>query len=73
MQVSQDLRHHLQNTFKADPLHDEIDYVADGVDPEIDELRVIAYHSDDLLLAYQQALIAHTGVSNVKVKYTNNQ
>jgi len=35
---------------------DDIDFVRDGYQSEIDELRKIAYHSDELLLQYQQEL-----------------
>lgn len=48
-------------------------YICDGYDTEIDELRRLAYHADDLLLQYQQELVSATGVSNVKIKYVQNQ
>ena len=50
-----------------------MDYIADGYDEEVDELRRVAYHSDDLLLAYQQEIIEHTGGAIVKLKYVTNQ
>jgi len=33
-----------------------MDFIADGVDTEIDELRKIAYHSDEMIMDYQQEL-----------------
>lgn len=59
--------------FKTDGLNDDIDYINDGYSSEIDELRKIAYHSDNLLLEYQQELVQATGITNVKVKYVSNQ
>ena len=54
-------------------MNDEIDYIRDGFDSEIDELRKIAYHSDELLIAYQQEVVQHAKIANIKVKYISNQ
>jgi DNA mismatch repair protein MutS len=64
---------YLNQLLKYDWLNDDIDYINDGYNTEIDELRKIAYHSDSLLLEYQQELVQKTGVANVKVKYVSNQ
>jgi hypothetical protein len=32
-------------------------FIAEGWNSEVDELRKIAFHSDDLLLQYQQFLV----------------
>lgn len=32
------------------------EYIADGFSPEVDELRKIAYHSDEVLMEYQALL-----------------
>ena len=50
----------LQQAFRDTTINDEMDYIRDGYDEEVDTLRKIAYHSDDLLVAYQQELNAHT-------------
>lgn len=51
----------LQNALKADEeLLGEYDYVAEGYDAEIAELRKVAYHSDEILLQYQQELVSKT-------------
>ena len=52
---------------------ERLNYIADGYDAEIDELRRLAYHADDLLLQYQQELVRHTWLSNIKLKYVQNQ
>jgi len=39
----------------------------------VDELRKIAFHSDDLLLQYQQFLVQQSWVQNVKLKFVMNQ
>jgi DNA mismatch repair ATPase MutS len=64
---------HLCDLLKTDGLNDDIDYIRDGYDAQIDELRQIAYHSDSLLLAYQQELVTATGITNIKIKYVSNQ
>lgn len=52
---------------------DDIDFIRDGYQDTIDELRKIAYHSDDLLVQYQQELTQIAGIPNVKVKFVLNQ
>jgi len=52
---------------------EDIDFIRDGYNAEIDNLRQIAYHSDELLLAYQQELCQVTGITNVKLKFIMNQ
>ena len=56
-----------------DQLIGDSDYIADGRDPQIDELRKLAYHSDDLLMSYQQKLVASSGITNIKLKFITNQ
>jgi len=51
---------YLEKILKHDGLNDDIDYINDGYSTEIDELRKIAYHSDSLLLEYQQELVQAT-------------
>ncbi|MDD3262984.1 MAG: DNA mismatch repair protein MutS [Candidatus Absconditabacteria bacterium] len=66
--------HNLQKTIKDDEdFADDINFIRDGVDKEIDRLRDIAFHSDKLLVDYQQFLAEITGISNVKVKFILNQ
>lgn len=48
-------------------------FIADWRNEEIDNLRKIAFHSDDLLLQYQQFLVKESGVQNVKLKFVMNQ
>lgn len=64
---------YLFDLLKEEGLNDEMDYIKDGFDAHIDELRKIAYHSDELLIAYQQEVMQHTKIPNVKVKYISNQ
>jgi len=45
--------------------------IADGVNPELDELRGIAYHSKDLLLAIQQRESERTGIPSLKIAFNN--
>lgn len=51
----------------------DMDFIKDGYDTEIDRLRKIAYHSDELLMEYQHFLVQQTGISNIKLKYVMNQ
>lgn len=53
----QHLYNYLEQLLKNDEeYHDDMDFIRDGYNQDIDELRKIAYHSDDLLLQYQQEL-----------------
>jgi DNA mismatch repair ATPase MutS len=48
---------HLEQLLKNDEEYkDDIDFIRDGYQEKIDELRKIAYHSDELLMQYQQEL-----------------
>jgi hypothetical protein len=40
--------------------HSESFGIRDGYDSVIDQLRTIAYHSDDLLLQYQKRIVEAT-------------
>ncbi len=62
----------IDQVLKPEIVSDEIDYIKDWYDSKIDELRKIAYHSDDLLLAYQAELSKFFALP-VKLKYINNQ
>ncbi len=63
----------LNSSLKDEIASDDIDFIADGYDPQIDELRKIAYHSDELLLAYHLRLVTATKLTNLKLKYVTNQ
>jgi len=70
----EDFYQNLQITIKDDEnFADDMNFICDGVDAEIDRLRKIAFHSDNLLLEYQQFLAEITGINNVKVKFILNQ
>ncbi len=43
--------------------------MADGFDAELDELRQIAHHSDQYLLAMEARERARTGIANLRVQY----
>lgn len=67
-------RHDRLQTVLQEEVRDErSNYIADWYNTEIDELRRLAYHADDLLLQYQQELVWQTGVTNIKIKYIQNQ
>ena len=64
----------LERALKTDEeVRMDTDFISDGYHSEIDRLRKIAYHSDELLMEYQQFLVQHTGISNIKLKYVMNQ
>ena len=48
-------------------------FIADWYNEEVDRLRWIAFHSDDLLIQYQQFLVQQSWVQNVKLKFVMNQ
>ncbi|MFM1932587.1 MAG: hypothetical protein RL226_1890 [Bacteroidota bacterium] len=45
--------------------------IRDGVNPELDELRTIAFHGKDLLMEIQQREIENTGITSLKVAFNN--
>ena len=47
------------------------DVIAEGVDPELDELRRIARHGKDYLLEVQQRESERTGISSLKIGFNN--
>jgi len=56
-----DLYKYLVNLIKKDDEYkDDINFINDKYNSEIDELRKIAYHSDELLFNYQQELVKLT-------------
>ncbi len=70
----QHIYNYLHQLLKNDEEYQEdINYIRDGYDEDIDHLRKLVYHSDELLLQYQQALTASTGISNIKIKFILNQ
>ena len=48
-------------------------YIQDGFSDDVDKLRKVAFHSDDLLLQYQQELVKLTDIQAIKIKYITNQ
>ncbi|HMT00712.1 MAG TPA: DNA mismatch repair protein MutS [Candidatus Absconditabacterales bacterium] len=71
--VIKDLAKKLDETLTEVIVSDEMNYIADGYSSEIDELKKMVYHSDSLLLEYQQDLVKYTGVQNIKLKYIVHQ
>ncbi len=70
----QHLFNHLEQILKNDDeYHDDIDFIRDGYQDQIDELRKIAYHSDDLLMQYQQELAQIAWIPTVKARFIINQ
>ncbi|UFX82575.1 DNA mismatch repair protein MutS [Candidatus Absconditicoccus praedator] len=61
----------LSSAIKEQPTENE--YIKDGYDQQIDELRQIAYNSSKLILEYQQQIVQKTGIQGVKIKYISNQ
>ena len=57
---------------KDEIVDENIDYIVDWIDSKLDEMRKIAYHSDEMLLDYQKQLISETNLS-FKIKYIQNQ
>lgn len=67
------IRDRIAREIKEDPpmaLH-KGEVMADGVSPELDELRNVAYHSKDLLAAIQVRESEKTGIPSLKIAYNN--
>lgn len=57
-----------------DPLNNQIQkggVIADGIDPELDDLRRIALHGKDYLARIQQRESETTGIPSLKISYNN--
>jgi DNA mismatch repair protein MutS len=48
-------------------------FIRDGYSEDIDALKKVAFHSDELLLAYQQELVQYTGAIGLKMRFVKNQ
>ena len=70
----QELYQYLMVVIKEDEyVKNDIDFISDGFDEDIDNLRKVAYNSDEMLMEYQQELVKKSNVWNVKLKYVVNQ
>lgn len=67
------LRDRIDREIKNDPplLVNKGGVIADHVDPELDELRKIAFSGKDYLLQIQQREIEQTGIPSLKIAYNN--
>ena len=69
-----EVRERIEQTIYPDPETNQIQkggIIADGVDPELDDLRRIALHGKDYLLQLQQRERDVTGISSLKLGYNN--
>lgn len=73
LNVMKNISEYLSSMLVMENISDFEWYILSWVDDRLDELRSITYHSDDLLLKYQQELVSGSWVSNIKVKYIKNQ
>lgn len=65
----------LENLLKPDIdlSNNASEYIRDGYDAEVDELRDLIYHTDKILLKYHQKLIKHVGTSEIKIIFVRNR
>ncbi len=68
-----ELREHIERGIEPDPpqLVAKGGVIRNGVNPELDELRHIAYSGKDYLLQMQKREIERTGISSLKIGYNN--
>ena len=68
------VRDRIAREIYPDPLNNQIQkggVIADGVDPELDDLRRIALHGKDYLARIQQRESEATGIPSLKISYNN--
>ena len=68
------VRDRIAREIYPDPLNNQIQkggVIADGVDPELDDLRRIALHGKDYLARIQQRESETTGIPSLKISYNN--
>ena len=69
-----EVRDRIAREIYPDPLNNQIQkggVIADGVDPELDDLRRIALHGKDYLTRIQQRESEATGIPSLKISYNN--
>ena len=73
LNLCESLRDRIEKEIMPDPpqLVNKGGVIRDGVSPELDELRHIAYSGKDYLLKIQEREIAETGISSLKIGYNN--
>ncbi len=73
MNLCESLRDRIEREIKPDPpqLVNKGGVIADGVNPELDELRQIAYSGKDYLLKIQERETEQTGIASLKIGYNN--
>ncbi|MCX6249883.1 MAG: DNA mismatch repair protein MutS [Bacteroidetes bacterium] len=67
------VRERIDKEVNPDPpaLANKGNVIREGVSPELDELRQLAYSGKDFLVNIQQREIEKTGISSLKIGYTN--
>jgi len=73
LNVCQLVRERIDREVNPDPpaLANKGDIIREGVNEELDELRKMAYSGKDYLVQIQQREIERTGISSLKIGYTN--
>lgn len=69
-----EIRDRIGREIYPDPVNNQIQkggVIADGVDPELDDLRRIALHGKDYLARIQQRESEATGIPSLKISYNN--
>ncbi|WP_300904822.1 DNA mismatch repair protein MutS [uncultured Alistipes sp.] len=69
-----EVRERIAREIYPDPLNNQIQkggVIADGVDPELDDLRRIVLHGKDYLQRIQQRESEATGIPSLKISYNN--
>ena len=70
----EEVRERIAREIYPDPQNNQIQkggVIADGVDPELDDLRRIALHGKDYLARIQQRESEATGIPSLKISYNN--
>ncbi|MFR9503634.1 MAG: DNA mismatch repair protein MutS [Rikenellaceae bacterium] len=69
-----ELHDRLKHDIFPDPKNNQITkggIIADGVSPQLDDLRRIALHGKDVLLKIQEREMAATGINSLKISFNN--
>ena len=72
--ILSEIRDRIAREIYPDPQNNQIQkggVIADGVDPELDDLRRIALHGKDYLARIQQRESEETGIPSLKISYNN--
>ncbi len=73
LEKTNELGIYLQRMMIDEQIQEQKNYIRAWVSEELDEVRKLAYQSDELLMQYQQELVSISWVQKIKIAFVRNQ